>query len=64
MSSMTKLFKKDLMAGGSHIAYITAIPRIQEAAFRKQVDEFIAANPQRAKELAAQAERLKQQGKL
>jgi hypothetical protein len=29
-----------------------AIARSQEAAFKKQVDDFIAANPQRAKQMA------------
>lgn len=58
------MFKNDLLSGVSHIPLLVAIPRIQEAALRKQFHDFIQNNPQRAKELAAKAAGMIKRGEL
>jgi hypothetical protein len=50
---MTKT-KTVLLVGTSGLALAGAIARSQQAAFRKEVEDFCNANPKRAKELSDQ----------
>lgn len=64
--NLLHLFRQHMLMGASVLAMAGAMARIdmdrakaEAAAFRRQVDQFIAANPRRAKELAAKVEAAK-----
>lgn len=56
---MLKTLKANLLRSVSHLALVNGMSAAEAAAFKKQADAWIAANPTRARQMAAEVERAK-----